>query len=68
MDQIFASDLNPGPSKQPDDLPISPNTHLNTQLNIQTSDEPMETDFYGPALPPQFSQKVHSKFGSDPTS
>ena len=26
----------------------------------------METEFYGPALPPQFSQRLQSKFGSDP--
>ena len=62
VDQIFASDPKPSPSKQPDDLPSYPNT----QPNIQTLDEPMETDFCGPALPPQFSENVQSKLGSYP--
>ena len=29
-------------------------------------DEPLETDFCGPVLPPQFSENVQSELGSDP--
>ena len=60
--QISISDLKPGPSKQSDDLP----SYLNIQPSIQTSDEPMETDFCGPILPPQPFETVQSEFGSDP--
>ena len=42
VNQISASDLKPGPSKHPD-LSYSLNTHLNTQSNTRTSDEPMES-------------------------
>ena len=66
VDQISASDPKPGTSKQTDDLP----SHPNTQSNIKTSehmDEPMNTDFCGPALPPQFGENVQSELRSDPS-
>ena len=69
VDEISSSDPKPGTSKQTDDLPFHLNTQPNTQLNIQTSehtDEPMETDFCGPALPPKFSEENQSELGSDP--
>ena len=69
MVQISTSDPKPGTSKQNDDLPPHLNTQLNTQPIIQASehmDEAMETDFCGPALPPQFGQTVQSEPGSDP--
>ena len=64
MDQISISDPKPGTSKQTDDLP----SHPNTQPNVKTSehtDEPMETDFCGLALPPQFGENVQSELRSD---
>ena len=64
LDLISASDLKPGPSKQ-SDLQISPNTN---QPNTQASDKPMETDFAGPLLPPQFVQRSESEIRSDPNS
>ena len=65
VDQI-STDSKPGTSKQNNDLNTKPNTQ---ELNIQASehiDEPMETDFCGPSLPPQLGQSVQSKHGSDP--
>ena len=65
VDQI-STDSKPGTSKQNNDLNTKPNTQ---ELNIQSSehiDEPMETDFCGPSLPPQLGQSVQSKHGSDP--
>ena len=70
LDQISASDPKPGTSKQNDDLPPHLKTQPDTQLNIQAfkhMDEPMETDFCGPALHPQFRQSVQSELGSDPS-
>ena len=61
VDQIYASDSKPGPSKQPDDL----TSYLKTQPNIRTSDEPMETDICGPVSPPQFGEKIQSEIGSE---
>ena len=65
INQISASDPKPGPSKQSDLLPLSPNIQLNSQPNTQTSDEPMDTEFCGPSLPPQFGQRFQSEIGSD---
>ena len=44
MDQISASDLKPGPSKQPTSSNTQPN---NNQLNTRTSDYPWRQSFVG---------------------
>ena len=73
VDQISASNSNqkPGTSKQSDDLPANPNPNPSTeQPNTQVSehtDEPMEMDFCGPSLPPQFGQSAQSEHRSDPS-
>ena len=64
VDQISALDPKPGPSKQPD-LPKFPNT--NPPSN-KPSDEPMETDFGGPPLPPQFVERFESEIPSEPNA
>ena len=50
VDQISTSDLMPGPSQQPE-LQNHPSTN---HLSTKHSEEPMETEFVGPPLPPQF--------------
>ena len=64
VDQISTSNLKLSPSQQPNDLPVS----LNTQPDTQALDEPIETEFCGPSLPPQFGQRFQSKIGSDKNS
>ena len=67
VDQTSASTSKAGPTKQSVKLSNSYN-----QLNPQTSDhldgqQPIETDFCGPSLPPRFGQSAQSKHGSDPS-
>ena len=51
----------PGPSNQPDPIP----TRTSIPRASNHSDvQPMETDFYGPPLPPKSSQNVQSKHAS----
>ena len=57
--------------KMPKTVPPSPDTVLQNRIENKLeknlgSQLNMETDFHGPALPPQFGQKVKSEFGSDP--
>ena len=50
-------------------IQVKPNdlaSYLNTQLSIQTLDEPMETGICGPDLPPQLGETVQFELGSDP--
>ena len=63
MDQI-SLDPKPGTSQQ-SDLSIHPSTN---QQSTKHSDKPMETDFVGPPLPPQFVQTIESEIPSDPHS
>ena len=58
VDKTFASTSKTEPSKQSVELP-----HVNTHLNPRMSDQPMETDFFGPSLPPRFCQSVQSDHG-----
>ena len=65
VDQISPSaNPKPGPSKQPD-LQKSPST---SHTNTKPLDKPMETDFVGPHLPPQFVQWFKSEIPSDVNS
>ena len=64
MDQISVLDSKPGLSHQPD-LQIHPST---THPSTKHSDEPMEAEFVGPPLPPQFIQRFKSEIPSDPNS
>ena len=65
VDQISTSDPKPGLSKQPDGLPVSPNTQPNTQPNTRSSHEPKDTEFFGPSLPPQFGQRLQFEIRSE---
>ena len=56
MDQISASDPKPGTSQQSD---------LHIHQSRKSSDEPMETEFAGPPLPPQFVQRFKSEIPSE---
>ena len=60
VDQTFVSLSKAGPSKQPD-----PTTTLTSDLTTRASDhsdaQPMDTDVYGPPLPPKFTQNVQSE-------
>ena len=53
----------PGPSKQPD--PIMTRTSISTTRASDHSDaQPMDTDHYGPPLPPKSTQSVQSEHSS----
>ena len=54
-----ASPSKAGPSTQPDLI-----IHPNPQTSDHSDAQPMETDFCGPSLPPQFTQSVQSNHGS----
>ena len=56
VDQISSSDPKPGTSQQRD---------LRIHLSCKPLDEPMETAFVGPALPPQFVQRFESEIPSE---
>ena len=53
VDKTSASTSKAGPSKQSD-----PIMHLNPRTSDHSDAQPMETDFCGPSLPPQFIQSV----------
>ena len=55
VDKTSASLSKGGPSKQPDPTPRA-SDHLDAQ--------PMDTDIYGPPLPPKFTQSVQSDHAS----
>ena len=51
----------PGPSNQPDPIPTQTCTSRASDLSDV---QPMDTDFYGPPLPPKSSQNVQSELAS----
>ena len=59
VDKTSTSTSKAGPSNQ-SDLIIHPNPRASDHSDAQ----PMETDFYGPSLPPRFKQSVQSDHGS----
>ena len=64
-DVVQTSDslLKAGPSKQPD--PITTQTPISTTRGSNHSDaQPMDTDHYGPPLPPKSIQSVQSEHAS----
>ena len=63
VDKTSTSTSKAGPSKQSVELP-DPNTHLNPWTSDHSDAQPMETDFFGPSLPPRFGQRVQSEHGS----
>ena len=69
VDKTSASISEAGPSKQLD--PTTRASDPTTQASEQSDAQPMDTDFFGPSLPPRFTQSVQSNHGSkhsDPTT
>ena len=63
VDQMSNSLPKAGPSKQPDPIPTQ--TSVSTTRASDHSDaQPMDTDHYGPSLPPQSTQSVQSEHAS----
>ena len=52
-----------GPSKQPDPIPTWTSVS-NTRASDHSDAQPMDTDHYGPPLPPQSTQSVQSEHAS----
>ena len=59
VDQTSALISKAGPSKQ-----AIPTIHPITQSSNHSDAQPIEMDFYGPSLPPRFTQSVQSDYGS----
>ena len=67
VDKISTSTSKAGPSKQSVEL-SNPNNQLNPRTFDHSDDQqPMETDFCGPSLPPRFDQSAQSEHGSEPS-
>ena len=62
VDKTSASLSKAGPSKQPD--PTTGASDPTTQSSQHSDAQPMDTDLYGPSLPPKFNQSVQSDYGS----
>ena len=64
VDKTSASTSKAGPSKQSVEL-SDPNNQPNPRTSDHSDAQLMETDFYGPSLPPRFGQTVQFKQGSE---
>ena len=61
VDKTSASISKAGPSKQPD--PTTRVSDPTTWASKHSDAQPMDTDLYGPSLPPRFTQSVQSDHG-----
>ena len=62
VDKTSTSLSKAGPIKQPD--PTTRASDLTTRASDHSDAQPMDTDLYGPSLPPKFTQGVQSDHGS----
>ena len=60
--QTLDSLLKAGPSKQPDPIPTQ--TSISNRASDHSDAQPMDTEHYGPPLPPQSTQSVQSEHAS----
>ena len=62
VNKTYTSLSKAGPSKQPD--PTTQTSHPTTQASDHSDAQHMDTDVYGPPLPPKFPQSVQSENAS----